>query len=172
MKIKRSLFAWKPPLISVVALLFLFTSSAWAGIVHQKVFVQQQTNGNGLTDTFTAFAGGANDAVVIGVLCTNGGSSTPTNVTITASGWNFTRLGTISGSNSWTAIFGAVAPNTASTVFTVTWTAPTNCSSFSELGDEFSGNDTTGGTTTFDSAAQSALSHGSCTLNLSTGNAD
>src|ERR1051326_2217855 len=172
MKVNSLLSASISAVVKSLIPLLLVCSPAWAGIVHQKVFVQQQTNGNGLTDTFTAFAGGANDAVVIGVLCTNGGSSTPTNVTITASGWNFTRLGTISGSNSWTAIFGAVAPNTASTVFTVTWTAPTNCSSFSELGDEFSGNDTTGGTTTFDSAAQSALSHGSCTLNLSTGNAD
>src|SRR5215813_7890683 len=152
--------------------MMILLSAAWGGVTHQKVFIQQSRNATGLTDTFTAQANAANDAIIVGVLCGNGGSSTPTNATLTAPGWTFTRLGTIVGASSWNAVFGAIAPNTSSTTFTVTWTAPTNCTFFSELGDEFSGNDTTGGITTFDNTAQTALSNGACTLNITTGNAD
>src|SRR5215467_15370746 len=152
--------------------MMILLSAAWGGVTHQKVFIQQSRNATGLTDTFTAQANAANDAIIVGVLCGNGGSSTPTNATLTAPVWTFTRLGTIVGASSWNAVFGAIAPNTSSTTFTVTWTAATNCTFIGELGDEFSGNDTTGGTTTFDNTAQTSMANSGCTLNITTGNAD
>jgi len=169
MKLKTALSAASKTLL----FLLLVCAPAWAAIAHQKVFVQQFIFPfpSSTTNTFTGAANAPNDAVVIGVFCGNGAQGDkPTNVTLSASGWTFTQLGTISGSfGGWEALFGAIAPNTSSTTFTVAWTVSAACSSFSGVGDEFSGADTTGGTTTFDATAQTAQA---CSVNVTTGNAN
>jgi hypothetical protein len=90
-----------------------------------------------LSDTFTAAAAQAGDAVVIHAYCHN---STPTGVSIAAPGWSFALLG-LGGSNGYfAASLGAIAPDAASATFTVTWTSATNCDFIEEIGDEFTGN--------------------------------
>ena len=131
------------------------------------------------TFTFTASANASNEAVVIGVNCVS--TTAATGVSITATGWSFTRLGNIgfSGSSS-AAVFGAISPNTTSATFTVTWTGAGNCTFHREMGDEFSGANTTGGTTTFDcggstcsGGSNSAHStNGNCSVNVTTGSAN
>src|SRR5690349_14959982 len=134
-----------------IVIVFLLTaySPAWASITHTKVFAQQGGSSSGLTFTFTASANAANEAVVIGVNCVS--STAATTVSLTAPGWTFTQLGNIafSGASS-AAAFGAISPDTTSATFTVTWTGAGSCTFHREMGDEFAGTDTTGGTTTCD----------------------
>jgi RHS repeat-associated protein len=153
-------------------------SPASASISHTKIFTQQGGNSSGLTFTFTASANAANEAVVMGVNCVSNTAATA--VSLTASGWTFTRLGSIgfSGSSSG-AVFGAISPNTTSATFTVTWTGAGSCTFHREMGDEFAGTDTTGGTTTFDCGTTCSggsnnahSTNGSCSVNVTTGSAN
>lgn len=68
---------------------------------------------------------------------------------ISAPGWTFTPLGT----DTTAASFGAIAPVTGSVTFTVS-VSPISSSLLVLLGDEFSGNDPTGGDVTFDAHAE------------------
>jgi hypothetical protein len=123
----------------------------------------------GTTDNFVAQALQRGDAVLIHAYC--GSSTEPTDAQVTAPGWAFTRLGPIAGSLSsqdWAASFGAVAPDTATTTFTVSWTTA-NCSfGLDTLGDEFMNNDPTGGTTTFVAQAE-AVGMDDCVVPISPG---
>lgn len=120
--------------------------------------------------TFTYTATATNEAVLFGVTC--GGTVAPT-VTLTATGWTLTALSAVTGSSSagWIASFGAIAPNTSAATFTVTWSQA--CGSFMvDFEDEFSGNDTTGGTTTFDAHNSGSGTTGSCSITVTPANAN
>jgi hypothetical protein len=113
---------------------------ATTGITYVQPFVGRHIpmGANTFTDTFTGPAMQAGDAVLIHAYCY---SAAPTSVAITAPGWTFTPIG-FTVSNSYAAAsLGAIAPNTAVTTFTVTWTAPVACDYIDELGDEFRGVD-------------------------------
>jgi hypothetical protein len=71
----------------------------------------------------------------------------------------------------WAASVGAIAPTVASTVFTVSWTVTGGCDGQDNLGDEFTNNDATGGTTTFDDHAE-AFGNANCAATVTTRNAD
>jgi hypothetical protein len=116
-----------------------------------KTFVGQAT-GVGTTDTFTNTAA-AGDAVIVHAFCKN--PVQPTSVSVTAPGWTFVQLGAIFGDSAfshWATELGAIAPDSSPTTFTVTWSE--SCSELLELGDEFSGVDPSGGTTTFEAHAE------------------
>jgi hypothetical protein len=138
-----------------------------------KPFVGQHKASTGLVDTFTASATQTGDAIVIHLFCET--SSPPSAVSISGSGWTFVPLGTITGSASngfWAASVGAIAPDSASTVFDVSWTAAIPCSFLDELGDEFSGADPTGGTITFDAHAEASAASGNCVTSVTTNHAN
>lgn len=118
------------------------------------MFTSESGADNGTTDTFTAQATQAGDAIVIHAYW-GGPVTAPTSATLTAAGWNFTRLGPVVGSGSqtdWAIAFGAIAPDTA----------------LATLGDEFANNDITGGTTTFAAHAE-AFAQNDCTVSISPG---
>jgi hypothetical protein len=138
-----------------------------------KTFVAQGTSISSSVDTFSTAATAAGDAIVLHVFCNNL-MNAPTAVSVSASGWTFTRIGSITGSTSsgfWATSFGAIAPDAAATTFTVSWTAASPCTFLDELGDEFTNNDTTGGATTFDAHAE-FLNSGDCVTSLTTKHAD
>ena len=128
-----------------ILLILILCAHSWAAVSHVKVLIQTATNSG------TIQASNANDAIVVGTICQNN-SNTPSLVVATAPGWTFAEVGTISGTTGvgWAAEFSAIAPGTNSTSLTVTWTVVGGCLFTSVMGDEFTGNDTTGGATTFD----------------------
>jgi hypothetical protein len=168
---KRLIFA-------TLLLLFLLPSPSWAVVAHthsdQGFCGNASTSGNvtaicsGATTTFTYTASATNEAVLFGIGCAG---TAETTVTLTASGWTTTQLsGPTGASGSWIASFGAIAPNTTQATFTITWSG--SCANFiNDLVDEFSGNDTTGGTTTFDAHNQGFnASTGQCSITVTPAN--
>ena len=132
-----------------------------------KTFVAQGASIGGFTDSFVS-AATAGDAVVLQVFCAS--TTAPSAVTLTAPGWTFAQLGAITGSTSsgyWGTAFGAIAPDNASQTFFIAWTVAQECTFADELGDEFTGVDPTGGTTTFEAAANLVAS-GDCTTSVTT----
>jgi hypothetical protein len=86
---------------------------------------------------------------------------------MSASGWTFTTLvGTLNSGGAgtgWGAKFGAIAPNTSATTFTVTFAGVSNCSGFSAYMDnEYNGNNTAGGSATFPVQASLGAATGGC----------
>jgi hypothetical protein len=164
--------------LAVLLLLSLLPSPSWAVVAHthsdQGVCGSGTHSGNMvsacgggvLTNTFTYTASATNEAVLFAVGCAG---STQTTVTLSATGWTTTALSAVTGSNGgWIASFGAIAPNTTQATFTVTWS--NDCGAFmNDLQDEFSGNDTTGGTTTFDAHNQGTGS-GNCSITVTPAN--
>jgi len=123
-----------------------------------------------LTKTFTYTATAANEAVLFALACQG---TTQTTATLSATGWTITQLSAPTGSSGeWVASFGAIAPNTTQATFTMTWGS--SCVAFmADLVDEFSGNDTTGGTTTFDAHnAGFNASTGQCSITVTPANAN
>ena len=108
--------------------------------------------------TFNYTPVGTNDAVVILIGCRSPGV---TSMSLTATGWTFTPISGLvgpSGFFDFISTFGAITPNTAPATFTVTLGGGNgNCTGndTTVLVDEFSGNDITGGTTTFDAHNES-----------------
>lgn len=107
----------------------------------------------GLTSTtFTGAATHANDAIALTTTCSSGNV---TAFSLSATGWTITQIGstTDATTNISHAVWGAISPNTSTATFTVSFTLSSgNCNGFIDwISDEFTGNDTTGGTTTFDS---------------------
>jgi len=98
------------------------------------------------TASFTYTAGGTGNAVLFSLFC-NDNSDTPSAVSLTATGWTLTQVGSINGSTGipgWIALFKAYAPNTTQATFTETWTAASNCNSaMNVMIGEFSGMDAT-----------------------------
>jgi hypothetical protein len=132
------------------------------------VFVERDNRTGNASDTFTATALAAGDAIALHVSCDL--TATAPTVTVTAPGWTFAPIAPITGSASlqfWVASFGAIAPDTAPAAVTVQWSA--SCTqNIIELGDEFSAADPAGGTTTFDAHGE-RVGAGNCTTSLSTG---
>ena len=128
------------------------------------------TSGNSQSFTITPFAAG--DALVIMVGCA--GSQAPTSATLTAPGWTFTPLTTVttdSAAQVTAASFGAIVPSASPVTATVTFVGA-NCNrGKSMLADEFGHIDPTGGTTTFDAHAQ-ATGGGNCTTTITTPSAN
>jgi hypothetical protein len=89
------------------------------------------------TPTWIAQARAAGDAVVVTVGCDNG--TQPTGAQVTATGWSFTSLGPIvgSGASGWVTTFGAIAPDTVQTQFSVQWNVSGGCNGHVMMGDEF-----------------------------------
>jgi len=118
--------------------------------------------------TFNYTPVGTNDALAILVGCISPGV---TSMSLTAPGWTFTPISGLIGPSSiydFISTFGAIVPSTAPATFTVTLIGGNgNCSAdASVLVDEFSGNDISGGTTTFDAHNESLdnnVSTGICT---------
>lgn len=94
-------------------------------------------------------------AVVITALCSSASAPSACSVSASAGGWSFTAIKTCIASPCTTSTgfacsWGAITPNTTATTFTVTFTGGGNCADFGSIVvNEASGNDTTGGTTTF-----------------------
>jgi hypothetical protein len=139
-------------------------------IVHRQTFVQQAT-GSGSGESFPAQAQAAGDAIVMQVACTDGASpSDSVTVTVTAPKWTFTQLGKVehSGSTQYAATFFAIAHDTATANFDVTWNG-TGCSvSKDELADEFSIADAAGRKFTVDASSTTA-GNGNCTRTVTAG---
>jgi len=112
------------------------------------------------TTTFTFTATNANDGIIISIFCAGAAA---TAVTLSATGWTITQVGSIAGSDTdgYMALFRAYSPNTSAATVTETWTVTgSNCHSF--LGDlmgEFSGVDQTN----FVDASNSGLGSAGCT---------
>lgn len=135
----------------------LFAPLATAAISHVAGGCSRSSNSfpAGNSFTFTCTANATNDAVVFGIGCLSSSAQTITAISLTATGWTTTQISGIidpSHANHITmASFGAIAPNTSAATFTATFTGAVNCNSLGlSISDEFSGNDATGGTTTFD----------------------
>lgn len=153
----------------LLAIIFWLPASSFAAVGHVKVLVQQSVPGASNTSTFNTSATTAGDAICVQIAAA--ASTLPTSATLTASGWTFTQIAPVSGLTVWTATavaatFCAIAPNTSSVTFTATFIAGSGYAAISILGDEFSGNDTTGGTTTFESANSATATSGSPTVNV------
>ena len=116
------------------------------------------------TNTFTYTAGTTGNQVLLFVSCADA-AGLQSGVTLTASGWTITQVGSIVGSVSAgsAALFKAYAPNTSLATFTVTWTI-SNCNSFmNDLIDEFSGGDATN---FVDASNSGTATTGGCTLSV------
>lgn len=113
--------------------------------------------------TFTCTANATNNAIFFAVDCA--ASGTVTSTSLTATGWTITQLTAVTGSTTagWSASYGALAPNTSSATFTATFTGGGNCGFVSALRDEFTGNSTVGGTTTFNAHNANTATSGGCT---------
>ncbi len=129
-----------------------------------QVFVAHGQLTSSASDTFTAAAREAGDAIVIHTYCTT--NTPPTAVALAAPGWTFTQVGPFSGSaanTDWAATFGAFAPDTASATFTVTWAGTPRCKFQDELGDELAG------AAAFDAHDEAYGANGNCAGALTTG---
>jgi hypothetical protein len=136
-------------------------------------FVAQTNLSGASSDTFTMAAQHAGDAMLLHVFCETG--TTPAMVTIAGtSGWTWTMLTSLGSASSFRgAAFGAVAPDTASATFTVTWAIGTDtCSFIDEMGDELTSTDPTGGAMTFEDAAIGASMTGNCDTTVTTRSAN
>jgi hypothetical protein len=116
-------------------------------------------------DTFTAQVQQAGHAIVILAECDT--VTVPASVSLAAPGWSITPLAAmpIGGSGKYAMAFGAIAPDTVSATFTVTW--PLVCSTMDELGDELANVDPTGGATTF-RGLMAGITVGNCTTSVTT----
>lgn len=115
-------------------------------------------------DTFSAQAKAVGDAVVIELYC--GGLLAPPTLSVSAPGWSFTQIGGITGkAGFWAASTVAVAPDKSPAMFNVE--APTDCgnSGIIALGDEFTDNNPSGGSTTFP-AHDETFGYGDCATTL------
>jgi hypothetical protein len=114
--------------------------------------------------SFSCAANAVGDAVVFFAQC-HPTASPISGITLTSPGWTITqRIAPAStGSNSWGATFVAIAPDTTLDPFVATFTGASDCNNFSiVLGGEFSGNDKTGGTTTFNAVGSNSGAASTC----------
>jgi hypothetical protein len=122
------------------------------------------TSANNFTVSYTPSA--TNNAVWVYGYCH--GASLPTSMTVTATGWTFTsRISPVSNGTAVAAMAVAIAPNTSAANLTIEFDVagptPVPCNSFySYFVTEATGNDPTGGTTTFDAVGSSGASTGGC----------
>lgn len=124
-----------------------------ARIVHVGAFVARNAGG-GATETFTAQAHAAGNAVVVQVSCA--GTAVPNAVTLTAPGWTFQQLGGVTASSvspQRSATFVAIAPDAVGATFSVAWSGSACSDGKNDVGDEFAMVDPAGGALTFDGAS-------------------
>jgi hypothetical protein len=113
------------------------------------------------TDVLVWQASAPGNAILIQPACDS--TSTPT-VAVTAPGWTFEQITPQSTFNNLHgAVFAAIAPDSAPVQITVSWGVA--CSFTDEIGDEITGNDPTGGTTTFEANDQQSQL-GTCQASL------
>ena len=125
---------------------------------------------SGATDTFPVQAHAAGNVIVIDVACIS--TPAPSAVSLAAPGWSIVQLDPITASPNgdyFAASFGALAPDTKATTFTLAWVGATCASASSELGDELANTDPSGATT-FDAHVQTT-GNGTCTATVVTGHA-
>jgi hypothetical protein len=153
-------------LIRALSLICLLCSPTWAAVSYVKAICTGTTGA-----TCSATPSNINDALIIYGICASSSTPAKATTTLTGTGYSFTTLGVVgSTSTSWIAIFGGIAPNTSTTTLTLTFKTSggttISCSFESNVGDEFTGNDTTGGTTTFDATGTlgASSSSGSCSF--------
>jgi hypothetical protein len=109
------------------------------------------------TFTYTASSAASGEIVMVAVGCDCGLSTT---ISLSASGWAFTQIGSTIGTNlNRTALFRAYVPNTSAATITATFTGGTDSAFANDLIDEFSGADTSNPV----DASNSSASSGSCT---------
>lgn len=125
-------------------------------ITHVKVFASQ-TGVSNLSFTFTGTAANVGNAICFFLAGAGNANASLAAVTLTAPGWVITNIVPFFGQAAVTgygAAFAAIAPNTSLTTFTVTWSggAATSLQFEETFADEFTGNDQTGGATTFDAS--------------------
>lgn len=131
----------------------------------------QHTGPKSSMDSVAFQATNAGDAITIMVACA--ASQVPSTVALSAPGWTFFQLAPItvnSGGQVYGAAYGAIAPNTASATLTITWTNSTCNRGQSILADEFTNNDQTGNSITFDATSANSGA-GNCTTSLTTAHA-
>jgi hypothetical protein len=159
----------------LIALLLLCGAAALVGqgmlagpapITHVTGACSQSTGGTYVTNvqTFSCTPQAANDAIVFQVYC-HDTSGTISSITLAASGWTITPLAGLVGWNpgGQGAEFGAIAPNTSPATFTATATGASDCMYYGlVLSDEFSGNNTAGGASTFESVGSAGGTSGGC----------
>jgi hypothetical protein len=159
--------------LAVLLLPLLCSDSGYAQLAHVSPGCSVTGHGSSASATsftFSCTPGAANDAVAFKVSCA--ASSTPSSISISATGWTITSLSGVSGSTTAgiAGSFGAIAPGTSATTFTATFGTGAICNSYYDYAvDEFSGNDATGGATTFDAHNQ-ATGSGSCSVNVTPAN--
>lgn len=97
------------------------------------------------SEAFSFTPTNTNDGVLFFLTCA-ANLATPSVVSLSASGWTFTQVGSITGSVSsgFVAVFRAYAPNSSAATITQSWTVSSgSCNNFmNDLTDEFSGMDT------------------------------
>ena len=153
-------------------LLLILSAPAWGAVAHvasnQGYCNSSAHSGNmgsncssGVkTNTFTHTPTAANNAVLIWVGCAG---TSETTVTLTATGWTITQVGSLIGSSAagYAALFKGYAPSTSAATFTVTFSA--TCNDFmNDVLDEFSGVDQTN----FVDSSLVALETGSISINI------
>jgi hypothetical protein len=112
-------------------------SDATSAVAWQRPFAGV-TMTSSTTTTVSASAVAAGDLVVMHSSCA--GTAAASGAMLTAPGWSFTKLGPDFGNvGHMGATFSAVAPDTANTSFTVTWTVGICDGGLDLLGDEFAG---------------------------------
>lgn len=141
-------------LLLALALLLCTALPSQAAVSWVKVVSQGGSISN-LSFTFTGTATTTGDAIVFFLSAAGNANASLAAVTLTAPGWTITNIVPFFGQAATTgygAAFGAIALNTSLTTFTVTWSggAATSLQFQETLVDEFTGNDQTGSTTTFD----------------------
>ncbi len=142
-------------------------------ISSRGVFVQHEAPGGAsvTTDTFTAHAVAAGDAILVHIACVASGTPPSSSTILAPPQWQITELRAgMSTSTFRVFVYGAIAPDTNVASFEVEWSAACT-QSMHELGDEFSGADPTGGATTFETVAE-AVGSGDCQTSLTTSHAN
>ncbi|HUS28396.1 MAG TPA: hypothetical protein VMZ53_07805 [Kofleriaceae bacterium] len=140
------------------------------GVTFVRNIAAQMFTANGSAASIPLQASAAGNAILVHATCTS--VTTPMVATLEMTGtWTFTQLGPVERYLSQQGVvLGAIAPNTNPTSLLVGFSIP-DCAPLSIVADELTGNDPTGGTTTFDANAQ-GIGSGGCSVPLVTGSDD
>ncbi len=119
-----------------------------ANVVWVQSFVRAYANGGTTTLLGTGQASTSGDAVAFLIAC-GGVPNPPTAFEVTAPGWTFTQSASFGSPTIWGVVLSGIAPDTQAVNITATW-SPACINGITMIGDDFTGNDPAGGTTTFD----------------------
>jgi hypothetical protein len=115
--------------------------------------------------TFGYTASATNNALAIFVQC-HASTGTISSITLSSPGWTISQLVPLETSvtSDSGSLFGAVAPNTSASTFTVTFNGVSDCNSSSTyMIGEFTGNNPGGGSSTFPASNGLGATTGGCT---------